>query len=94
MDFRDIVKRIGNFFTNSFGQNKSFLVDSSNPLVVTDENYTIIEVLSDATGVSIKDANVTGGTSYPTDLLAGFRTYGKFTSVTCSTGVIKVYESR
>jgi len=94
MDYRDIVKGLYNFFSNSFGQNTSFIVDSSNALTSTGGNYTVLEVLEDVTGAAITDANKTGGAAYPTDMSAGFRTYGKFTAVSCSTGKIKMYKSR
>jgi len=90
MDYRDIVRGI----TNSFGQNTSFIVDSSNPLTNTGGDYTVLEVLEDAAGVSITDANLSGGAAYPTDMTAGFRTYGKFTAVSCTGGKIKMYKSR
>ena len=94
MDYRDIVKGITNFFSNSFGQNTSFIVDSSNPLTSAGGEYTVLEVLEDAAGVSITDANLSGVAAYPTDMTAGLRTYGKFTAISCTGGKIKMYKSR
>lgn len=76
---------------NNPGKSKSFIVDSNTPLPEGVYGYCI-EVLEDVTLDTISDELlVSGSGDYPTDWIAGFRTYGRFTGITVSSGIIKVY---
>ena len=90
---QELIDAVKLDYKNGFGQNgkNNIIVDSSNPSP-TDKTYYAFTVLSDVTGLSLKDDTLVGGSSnYPTTLSAGITDYGIFKNISVAGGSIKFY---
>lgn len=71
---------------------KSFIIDASNPLSSdTIGTAYSIEIMSDVSGFAATDTSIKGGADYPTEITAGYITFGNFTSIEITDGIIKAY---
>ena len=70
---------------------KSFIIDSTHPLTTSIGVAYSLEIMSDVSGLAITDTSVDGGADYPTEFTAGYITFGNFTSVVVTSGIIKAY---
>ena len=70
----------------------SFIVDSDHPLTPSIGTSYSLEVMEDVAGLTVVDSSLldTGG-SYPTDITAGYITFGTFKEVSVTGGIIKAY---
>ena len=70
----------------------SFIVDSTHPLTPSIGTSYSLEVMENVSGLVVVDSSLldTGG-AYPTDITAGYITFGTFKEISVTSGVIKAY---
>jgi len=72
-------------------ESKSFIVDSTNPLTPVEGVGYTFEVMQDAEGLVVVDGANKSSVDYPTEITAGYITFGDFTEISVTAGLIKVY---
>lgn len=87
---RDLILIIKQYINIVFGQNTSFIVDSSTPL--ENGKYAALTVLEDVSDFECTDLTLDASSAeYPTSLSAGITLYGYFVDCSVSAGSIKFY---